>query len=240
MEYIHVKNLEKHHPGYKDRQLQWCKLHFSTLTADAEFSVLPETDKWRFFAFVMLELQNKRPIPVDELFLTRNGFNLKARPISLTLKMLHNFLDVLQSPVHNFSDTVLREDKIREEKSRLESVTEKTPGIPVNIEPVKLFFKNDLMAQDFWDYYASNGWKVGNKAPMRDWTAAARRWQRNNAPRAQKVAKETLQKCFVCEKDVLSDLFMVHIQQHKLERNNEQNPKLMDLVSEVSKKRGAA
>lgn len=33
-------------------------------------------------------------------------------------------------------------------------------------------------AQRFWDYYQSNGWKVGRN-PMKDWKAAVRNWQRN-------------------------------------------------------------
>lgn len=33
-------------------------------------------------------------------------------------------------------------------------------------------------ASEFWDYYQSNGWKVGGKAPMKDWKAAAANWKR--------------------------------------------------------------
>ncbi len=33
---------------------------------------------------------------------------------------------------------------------------------------------------EFWDYYESNGWRVGRN-PMKDWKAAARRWKRNQA-----------------------------------------------------------
>jgi len=33
--------------------------------------------------------------------------------------------------------------------------------------------------QDFHDYYASNGWKVGGRTAMKDWKAAFRRWTRN-------------------------------------------------------------
>lgn len=33
-------------------------------------------------------------------------------------------------------------------------------------------------AEKFWAYYQSNGWKVGNKAPMKDWKAAfCSQWQ---------------------------------------------------------------
>lgn len=31
-------------------------------------------------------------------------------------------------------------------------------------------------AEAFWDHFSSNGWKVGGKAPMQDWAAAARGW----------------------------------------------------------------
>ena len=33
-----------------------------------------------------------------------------------------------------------------------------------------------LDAAQFVAYYSSNGWLVGNRTPMRDWTAAARSW----------------------------------------------------------------
>jgi len=36
-------------------------------------------------------------------------------------------------------------------------------------------------AQEFMDYYDSNGWKVGRN-PMKDWKATARRWVRNAKP----------------------------------------------------------
>lgn len=35
------------------------------------------------------------------------------------------------------------------------------------------------VASAFYDYFESNGWKVGGKAPMKDWKAAARNWCRN-------------------------------------------------------------
>lgn len=92
MEYIHIKRIEDYHPKYKDRELQWCKAYFKMLNADPEFEMLEEIDKWRFLAFVMLELQTKKPVPVDEPYLARKGFNFKKRPMSLTIKMLHNFI----------------------------------------------------------------------------------------------------------------------------------------------------
>lgn len=93
MEYISIKNLEKYHPGYKDRSLIWCKAYFTMLNADPEFEMLCESDKWRFLAFTMIQLQTKAPIPLDEAYLRRKGFMFRGRPLSLTLRMLQNFIE---------------------------------------------------------------------------------------------------------------------------------------------------
>lgn len=37
---------------------------------------------------------------------------------------------------------------------------------------------NNVNAEQFYDYYESNGWKVGKNA-MKDWKAAVRTWERN-------------------------------------------------------------
>lgn len=95
MEYIQIKNLEKYHPGYRDRNLVWCKVYFRMINSDPEFEMMHETDKWRFIALIMLELQNKKPIPLDKNYLSRKGFDFGSRSMSLTLKMLHNFVDVV-------------------------------------------------------------------------------------------------------------------------------------------------
>lgn len=38
--------------------------------------------------------------------------------------------------------------------------------------------RNTVDPQRFWDYYESRGWTVG-RAPMKDWKAAVRTWERN-------------------------------------------------------------
>lgn len=95
MQYITIRNIEKYHPGYKDRSLIWCKSYFTMLNADPEFEMLCETDKWRFVAFTMIQLQTKKPIPIDEAYLRRKGFIIKNRALSLTLLMLRNFIDTV-------------------------------------------------------------------------------------------------------------------------------------------------
>lgn len=53
---------------------------------------------------------------------------------------------------------------------------------PPTLEEVKAYCSergNHVDAQRWFDYYTSNGWKVG-KNPMRDWKAAVRTWERDN------------------------------------------------------------
>lgn len=87
-------------------------------------------------------------------------------------------------------------EKSREEESRErgdESIAE-PPDKPAgsNSQKQKRFVKptleeikayclsrqNNVDAERFYDYYESNGWRVG-KSPMKDWKAAVRTWERN-------------------------------------------------------------
>lgn len=53
-------------------------------------------------------------------------------------------------------------------------------GRPKSIEEVKAFFAQQKStateAEKFYNYFLSNGWRVGGRAPMKDWQAAARNW----------------------------------------------------------------
>lgn len=54
--------------------------------------------------------------------------------------------------------------------------------IKPTIEEIKdycIYRKNNVNAERFFNYYESNGWKVG-KNPMKDWKAAVRTWENNN------------------------------------------------------------
>lgn len=54
--------------------------------------------------------------------------------------------------------------------------------IKPTIEEIKnycIYRKNNINAERFFNYYESNGWKVG-KNPMKDWKAAVRTWENNN------------------------------------------------------------
>lgn len=48
---------------------------------------------------------------------------------------------------------------------------------------------NNVNAEQFYDYYESNGWKVG-KNSMKDWKAAVRTWEKNNYNKPAKSNKQ--------------------------------------------------
>ena len=173
MEYLHVKNLEKYHPGYKDRNLQWCKTYFTMLNADPEFEMLCEIDKWRLVSFIMLELQIKKPVPLDEEYLKRKGFNPKKRRISLSVRMLHNFVTT-----ENEENILCSVDKDKEEDKE----KSKRAFTPPTIEEVSEYIKSKnitINAEKFWHYYEARGWKYKGNQAMKSWKSAVVTWKGN-------------------------------------------------------------
>lgn len=60
------------------------------------------------------------------------------------------------------------------------------------LEEVKEYCKernNNVNAEQFIDFYESNGWKVG-KNPMKDWKAAVRTWERNKLNKETRYERE--------------------------------------------------
>ena len=53
-------------------------------------------------------------------------------------------------------------------------------------------------AEPFYDFYESNGWKVG-KNPMRDWQASFRNWLRSNFDRGKKNKDDGLEELMAAE-----------------------------------------
>ena len=43
--------------------------------------------------------------------------------------------------------------------------------------------KNKVDPEKFINHYTANGWKVGGKAPMKDWQAAVRNWEKSENPK---------------------------------------------------------
>ena len=116
MQTIHIRNLEKYHPGYKDRELQWAKIFINMADGDPDCELIKDEIDWaRLVKMILLELRAKKPLPNSDDYWTKKGFNLKKRPMSLTLQMLHNFI----SSVEDESKCCVL-DKSRVDKSRVD------------------------------------------------------------------------------------------------------------------------
>jgi len=120
MEYIHIKSLEKFHPGYKDRRLQWAKIYFDMVQGDPDCELIESEIDWsRLVKMILLELRARKPLPNSDHYWTKNGFNIKKRPMSLTLKMLHNFVDIVDIDTQLLKDCVIEKSKIRVDKDKI-------------------------------------------------------------------------------------------------------------------------
>lgn len=54
---------------------------------------------------------------------------------------------------------------------------------PKSVEDVRAYCRernNGIDPEEFWDHYEANGWKQGGRAPIKDWKACVRTWERKN------------------------------------------------------------
>jgi len=69
-------------------------------------------------------------------------------------------------------------DKPIDKPIAVKEIKESKPTIDVITVYFKELNASTLEAQKFFDYFESNGWKIGGKAPMKNWKAAVRNWIR--------------------------------------------------------------
>lgn len=87
-----------------------------------------------------------------------------------------------EAPVQNFEEGNSVFD-VGSEKEKEKSSAKREKEDRPSLEEVIAFFQTDGQpspeARKFFNYYQSNGWLIGGKAPMADWRAAARNWMLN-------------------------------------------------------------
>lgn len=99
---------------------------------------------------------------------------------------------------------------------------------------------NSLEADKFFNYYESNGWKVG-KNPMKNWMAAAAGWISRNGMTASKAAVQ-FKDCFVCSaKKIPLDEWESHFKKHQAQRSSTQGPaQVGSVIKQIQEKTGPA
>lgn len=94
-----------------------------------------------------------------------------------TIRKREAKLNVGKSVVKN---TLEYRDKSKEIRDK--SIDNKTRFTKPTIDEVKEYIESrhtDVDPERFWNYYESNGWKVGRN-PMKDWKACVRTWERSS------------------------------------------------------------
>ena len=103
---------------------------------------------------------------VDELLSVSGNDRLNA----IIYKKLSDFADFV---IEGVFDKKTGSEKAVFKKPTLEEVKSYCAERKNNVDPEKLF-----------NYYESNGWRVG-KNPMKDWKASVRVWERKNKPKEE-------------------------------------------------------
>lgn len=93
-----------------------------------------------------------------------------------------------ESKPNNKKEKEIEKDTEKESSSKEELKKESAPRIMVrpSVDEVRAYCqerRNKVDAQQFVDFYASKGWRVGSQ-PMRDWKACVRTWEKRDAARA--------------------------------------------------------
>ena len=109
---------------------------------------------------------------------------------------INNRENILNTNIENESTSSKNDIVLKVSKNRVkvvevngEKIPQKTSGSkrksealinPPDRVAVQNYFRelksSEIEAEKFYNYFQSNGWKVGGKAPMHDWQAAARNW----------------------------------------------------------------
>lgn len=144
-------------------------------------------------AIYMLDIQNfigKGSTEADRQRLYDRRISDERKQKKLTQS--RNLEEILEKSTPEIEIELEREIKIEKEIDSSASTTTKRKRFEKpTLSEIKQYCierNNNVNAEQFYDYYESNGWKVG-KNSMKDWKAAVRTWERSEY-RNVKVSKK--------------------------------------------------
>lgn len=147
-------------------------------------------------AIYMLDIQNfigKGSTEADRQRLYDRRISDERKQKKLTQS--RNLEEILKKSTPEIEIELEKEIKIEKEIDSSASTTTKRKRFEKpTLSEIKQYCierKNNVDAQHFYDYYESNGWKVGKNA-MKNWQAAVRTWERSEyrKPTVKKNSKE--------------------------------------------------
>ena len=146
-------------------------------------------------AIYMLDIQNfigKGSTEADRQRLYDRRISDERKQKKLTQS--RNLEEILEKSTPEIEIELEKEIKIEKEIDSSASTTIKRKRFEKpTLSEIKQYCierKNNVDAQHFYDYYESNGWKVG-KNSMKNWQAAVRTWEKNSYISTTKQTKKT-------------------------------------------------
>lgn len=146
-------------------------------------------------AIYMLDIQNfigKGSTEADRQRLYDRRISDERKQKKLTQS--RNLEEILKKSTPEIEIELEKEIKIEKEIDSSASTTTKRKRFEKpTLSEIKEYCierNNNVDAQHFFDYYESNGWKVG-KNSMKNWQAAVRTWEKNSYTNTTKQTKKT-------------------------------------------------
>ena len=146
-------------------------------------------------AIYMLDIQNfigKGSTEADRQRLYDRRISDERKQKKLTQS--RNLEEILEKSTPEIEIELEKEIKIEKEIDSSASTTTKRKRFEKpSISDIKQYCierNNNVNAEQFYDYYESNGWKVG-KNSMKNWQAAVRTWEKNSYTSTTKQTKKT-------------------------------------------------
>lgn len=163
---------------------------------------LPSFNPFKGSLVYLFDFQSStEPVPVSERTNIETSIEQALVPYINNTNILNSNIE--NESTHSKNDIVLKVSKNRvkvvelngekiQPKNKKTKIKTKALATPPDIPSVHSYFleqkSSEIEANKFYNYFQSNGWKVGGKTPMQDWQAAARNWMLN-APAFAKPQK---------------------------------------------------
>lgn len=125
---IHVKNIEKYQPKYKDgRRLLWIRWDLDSIS-DYKITKLTPEQRWLLVGLICLEVKNKGPIPWDEIWISDQlGFAknhihkhlLMLQTLELIVTDCNDIIESSSPTIHNITNNTDNTNNIANPKEDL-------------------------------------------------------------------------------------------------------------------------
>ena len=172
--------------GYVCDDIQWSPARvakgFKELLSKG-FANRCETTKWvwirKHFEWNPPENPNQKKAAAKQINSVPSECCWKAEFIGICVKFVDSDSLIFENPSETVPQPFRNQDQDQEQKQEKRETTRFTRPTLAQVAEVMLEKGSPGEAEKFWNYYESNGWRVG-KNPMKNWRAAIAQWLTRN------------------------------------------------------------